>query len=320
MRPATRPLLLLLAAAASGVAYADTGPRDPHAWLDRMASAVQSLSYEGTVVRITGGRTESLKVAHTVTDGVIHERVVAQEGDGLEIVREGNEVHLILPDRRTVRVETWNDQSTLFSTLPTSDLRFGNEYDLVIQRKARVAGRKALEIAIRPHDNYRYGHRLWLDTDTGFLLRTQLIGDDGSPLGEVKFVEISFDADLNTQSLQTAYEIDSFQWLTNPRKPSRKAVATDWVADDLPVGFEVTSTEEETLADSGKSVTHIMYSDGLASVSAFIIEASAAAADKRDDFGMSHTYTAVRDGYRITVVGEVPSATVERIALSLQRK
>ena len=320
MRLATRPLLLLLAAAASGVAYADTGPRDPHAWLDRMASAVQSLSYEGTVVRITGGRTESLKVAHTVTDGVIHERVVAQEGDGLEIVREGNEVHLILPDRRTVRVETWNDQSTLFSTLPTSDLRFGNEYDLVVQRKARVAGREALEIAIRPHDNYRYGHRLWLDTDTGFLLRTQLIGDDGSPLGEVKFVEISFDADLNTQSLQTAYEIDSFQWLTNPRKPSRKAVATDWVADDLPVGFEVTSTEEETLEDSGKSVTHIMYSDGLASVSAFIVEASAAAADKRDDFGMSHTYTAVRDGYRITVVGEVPSATVERIALSLQRK
>ncbi len=315
-----RPLALLLAVATSGIALADSLPKDPHAWLDKMASAVQTLSYEGTVVRISDGKAESLKVAHTISDGVIHERVVAQEGDGLEIVRKGNEVFCILPDRRTVRVETWNDQSTLFSTLPKSDLRFGNEYDLVLKRKARVAGRKALEIAIQPHDNFRYGHRLWLDTETGFLLRTQVIGDDGTPLEEVKFVEINLNARLPSQSLETTYEIDSFKWLTENDRPLRKSVDTDWIAEDLPMGFRVTSTAEETMEESGKTVTHIMYSDGLANVSAFIVETSDTADDKHEGFGMSHSYTAVRDGYRVTVVGEVPAATVQRIALSLRRK
>ena len=47
-----------------------------------MANAVQSLSYEGTVVRISNGEAESLKVAHTIVDGVVRERVVAQLEQG----------------------------------------------------------------------------------------------------------------------------------------------------------------------------------------------------------------------------------------------
>ena len=62
---------------------------DPHEWLDRMNSAVETTSYEGTVIRITGGKAEALKVLHTITDGVIREKLIAQEGDGLEIIRNG---------------------------------------------------------------------------------------------------------------------------------------------------------------------------------------------------------------------------------------
>ena len=154
------------------VVQAATG--DPHEWLDRMTSAVETTSYEGTVIRITGGKAEALKVLHTVADGVIREKLIAQEGDGLEIIRNGNEVHCILPERQSVLVEAWNDQSTLFSTLPSSDIRFGNEYDVVIVREDRVAGHKTMLIAIRPHDEYRFGHRIWLHKGTGFPLQTQL--------------------------------------------------------------------------------------------------------------------------------------------------
>ena len=103
---------------------------DPDEWLNRMSAAVQQTSYAGTVVRIRDGKVEALKVVHTVTDGVVREKVVAQEGNGMEIIRHGNEVHCILPDRKSVLVEEWNDQSTVFSTLPTSQVRFGSEYDL----------------------------------------------------------------------------------------------------------------------------------------------------------------------------------------------
>jgi len=104
----------------SGPVLADKLPLD---WLNHMSAAVQSTSYEGTVIRIRDGNAEALKVVHTVKDGVIMEKVVAQEGNGLEIIRIGNEVHCILPDRKSVLIEEWDDQSTLFSTLPSSEIR-----------------------------------------------------------------------------------------------------------------------------------------------------------------------------------------------------
>ena len=101
-------------------------------------------SYEGTVIRLRDGTAEALKVVRVVTDGVVREKIIAQEGSGLEIIRNGKEVHCILPDRKSVLIEEWNDQSTLFSTLPSGGLRFGSEYDVSIIKKERVAARKAI--------------------------------------------------------------------------------------------------------------------------------------------------------------------------------
>ena len=306
--------LALSLVAGAGAAVADDSP---HEWLDRMAAAVQTTNYAGTVIRQRHGETESLKVAHAIENGIVRERMVAQEGNGLEIVRRGSEVHCILPDKKTVLVEEWNDQSTLFSTLPNSDLRFGNEYDLLIKRKARVAGRTALELAIQPHDNYRYGHRLWLDLETAFPLKTQLIGDDGQPLEQVRFVEISLNRDVAPEFLTSVYETEGFTWLAVPEPGPNRPVATDWSATALPPGFGVVSVSSETRDDTGTELTHIMYSDGLANVSAFIEAAGDDGAVKRERLGGSNSYSFVRDDWRITVVGEVPAVTVERIAQSL---
>ncbi len=313
---ATKLCLALGLMAGAGTALADDSP---HEWLDRMASAVQTTNYAGTVIRQRQNETESLKVAHAIENGVVRERMVAQEGNGLEIVRNGNEVHCILPDKKTVLVEQWNDQSTLFSTLPDSDLRFGNEYDLVIKRRARVAGRTALELAIQPHDNYRYGHRLWLDIETAFPLKTQLIGDDGQPLEQVRFVEISMDREVAPESLTSVYETEGFTWLSVPAVAGtdRPAATADWTAAALPPGFGVVSVSSETRDDTGVELTHIMYSDGLASVSAFIEAAGEDSSVRRERLGGSNSYSLVRDDWRITVVGEVPAVTVERIAESL---
>ena len=185
-RAVTRTLAcsVLLAAHVACGAVALAERPEPNEWLNRMAAAVKQTSYEGTVIRIRGGKAEALKVVHTVADGVIREKLVAQEGDRLEIIRNGNEVHCILPDRKSVLVEEWNDQSTLFSTLPSSEVRFGSEYDVALVREERVAGRQAMLVAIRPHDDYRYGYRLWLDVETAFPLQTQLVGVDGEAIDQ----------------------------------------------------------------------------------------------------------------------------------------
>ncbi len=310
---------VLLAAVAPAVA-SDPSPQD---WMKRMSRAVQTLSYEGTVVRLANGDASSMKVAHTIRDGVIHERVVAQEGTGFEVVRTGNKVRHILPDKKVVWTEDWNDRSTVFSTLPTSELEIGNEYTLQIKREDRVAGREAVVLAIQPHDAYRYGHRLWLDTETGFLLKTELLGEDGQPLEAVKFVEIRLDQEPDAASFSSSHALDGYSWFSKPGKSRRKGVDASWVATDLPAGFRVVASEEEALSDAGTPVLHILYSDGLASVSAFIVDADGDAdrVRKKAELESSrNSYSVVQNQHRVTVVGEVPAATVKRIAESLEQR
>ncbi len=289
----------------------------PDDWLNRMAAAVQSTSYEGTVIRIRGGTAEALKVVHTVKDGVILERVVAQEGDGLEIIRNGNEVHCILPDRKSVLVEEWNDQSTLYSTLPSSDIRFGNEYDVAIVGKERVAGREAIAIAIRPHDAYRYGHRIWLDTETSFPLQTQLI-HNGTPIEQVKFAEITLNQQIHASALEPSYSTEHFTWHRQLSGHVGTKVKTSWTSDELPAGFRAVSTHEETMSGSDEVVTHILYSDGLANVSVFIAAKSGELISGPAQVGGSNSFSVERANHEITAIGEVPAMTVEQIATTMQ--
>jgi len=290
----------------------------PQDWIDRMGSAVQVTNYEGTVVRVRDGRVDTFKVVHTVKDGVVREKVVIQDGNGLEIIRNGNEVHCILPDRESVLVEEWNNQSTLFSTLPSSDIRFGNEYDVLIKDFERVAGRKAAKLAILPHDHYRYGYRIWLDTETGFPLQTQLIGDDNGALEHVKFADISIEKDIGSGALDSSYSIDNWKWYTEPRPTTNREVESEWVAAHVPAGFRAVSTQQKVLPDADDPITHIVYSDGLATVSVFIAPVSDERTPMASSVGASNSYSTVIDGYRVTAVGQVPRITVEQIAKSMR--
>ncbi len=300
----------------TGTTLAQTSPQG---WLDLMAEAVQTTNYEGTVVRVRDGEAEALKVVHAVTDGVIREKVIAQEGNGLEIIRNGNEVHCILPERKSVIVEEWDNQSTLFSTLPSSDIRFGSEYDVSIVRKERVAGRKAVLLAIRPHDEYRYGHRLWLDTETGFPLQTQLIDDGGRAIAQVKFADISLDTTIPTSELAPSYSIDTFTWIQEPAKLRiRQPVESEWRSENLPAGFEPVSAHSEEMPGNSDLVTHLLFSDGIASVSVFVAKLEGASVQGQSNHGSSHSYSVSDGDHVITAVGEVPAVTVEQIARSMR--
>ena len=241
-----------------------------------------------------------------------------QEGDGLEIIRNGNEVQCILPDKKSVLVEEWNDQSALFSTLPSSDIRFGSEYDVSIVRTERVAGRKAVLLAIRPHDEYRFGHRIWLDSATGFPLQTKLIGSGGSALEQVKFADISLDKEIQSSALAPSISTENFRWFTSPKRNITQVVASPWTSDDLPPGFRVMSAHQESLSESDSLLTHILYSDGLANVSVFIEPAAKALPARHSRVGSSNSFSLQIEGHQVTAVGEVPAQTVERIASSMR--
>ena len=215
-----RYLLTLMAApvlaACSVSAWAQSSPDE---LLDRMNQVVTVTDYEGTVVRWENGESEALKIVHKIIDGVINEKLMTQEGNGLEIIRIGNNVHCILPDKQTVLIEEWNNQSTLFSALPNSEVRYGAVYDVSIVRGDRIAGRSAIMLAVRPHDEFRYGHRIWLDEETSFPLKTEMIGIDGELIEQIKFVDIRIGSNIAKRCAGTLHESRQLQLVHRTSSP-----------------------------------------------------------------------------------------------------
>ena len=313
--PATLTMATVLAACAV-TAWAQSTPDE---LLDRMNYVVNVVDYEGTVIRTENGESEALRIVHKIIDGVIHEKLVSQEGSGLEIIRIGNEVHCILPDKQTVLIEDWNNQSTLFSALPSSEIRYGADYDVLIVREDRVAGRQAIMLAIRPHDEFRYGHRIWLDEVTSFPLKTEIVSVDGELIGQVMFADIRIGSNISKDALAPSMSLDNFSWFREPAGYDAVDVDTNWGSSDLPSGFRATSSKTEQLPGADAPVTHVVYSDGMATVSVFIAEKNAAQFAEKSNVGASNTYSIQQGDFQITAVGQVPAATVRRIATSMQQ-
>ena len=316
-----RTVLVLAAALAAGaMSTVAAQQRSPADWLELMTAAVATTSYQGTVIRRKRGGSEALKVVHKIVDGVVNERVTSQEGNGLEIIRIGNDVHCILPDKQTVLVEGFNNQSTLFSPLPRKEAARMPQYDLSLMREGRIAGRRAVLIAVRPHDEFRYAHRIWLDSESGFPLQTEVLNFDGELIEEVKFADISFSDDISASAFDPSVSLDGFTWYKDPSvNIDTVDIEPDWHSTDLPPGFRAISAQHEKMADdNGEGTTHIVYSDGVANVSVFIETPKGDEKSGWAILGASNSYSVAIDGFQVTAVGEVPGITVQKIASSMQ--
>ncbi len=298
----------------SANAFADSAAE----WLDRMRTAIESEHYEGVVLRQQSGKVETLTIRRAMIDGVLRERLTSQEGSGMEFLRTGDEVHCVLPDKRAVLIDTWESPSMLFTSIPASSERFSSAYSMKVKPAGRVAGRSTTLLAIEPDDGLRFSHRLWLDFETAMPLRTQIVDGNDTVLSEIRFAAIDLDADLQIRDFETDHDLADYRWVER-RKDISTVADTDWDSDALPVGFERVSVHDEVLRGSDTPATHILYSDGLSSVSVFIEPAAGRSSTTRSSIGGANSFSTTRSGYRITAVGEVPVETAERIALSMRK-
>jgi sigma-E factor negative regulatory protein RseB len=90
----------------------------------------------------------------------------------------------------------------------------------------------------------------------------------------------------------------------------------------VPDGFVLREHAQDAILDSRDPVEHLVFSDGLASVSVFIerLDTASQPLDGLDSVGAVNAYGSMAGDLQITVVGEVPAATVERVAMSISRR
>ena len=317
---------LLLQAAIAATALADAD--DAVAWIKRMEEAVEYRNYSGTLVYMRSGKADTFRVYHRVEGRQVTERLLALDGDGAEIIRRPDELICIFPAQRTVMVGNRENAATarspLQSRLPEYSAVLRQYYSVNVLREGRAVGRPVVVVGIDPLDDYRYGHRLWLDKVTAMPLKSQLLDSTSAmPIEEVFFTSIEMPELLNEDAVLPSLDTDSFTWIRQNEATAEHAPgmpALGWHSVDLPPGFALTTETLVSSSAEGVPRIHLVYSDGLASVSVFI-DAGVAAAEQAEGLSMigaANAYSVVRDGLMLTAMGAVPARTVERIAHSMR--
>lgn len=290
-------------------------------WLDRMARAVESLNYRGTLVHVRGDQVDTLKIIHRSDENGVRERIYSIDGEPREVLRDGDKVRCLLPGDQPQVLES-HLAGRLLPNLPVNRLA-GPEspYRMTITGRERVAGLMARVVTIKPRDEYRYGYRLWLEEDTGMLLRYALADYGGRQLQQLSFTSIELGVAISDAELKPE--------LTNPGTVLKTRLSDpdgilpvgprDPFRPEVPVGFHLANSGHGH-GESGGEFRHMVFSDGLASFSVYIERATADAVGSRvEAIGPLHVFTSQVGEWLFTVVGEVPAATVEYVGRQFRR-
>lgn len=298
----------LIAAAASAQAQ----PPEALAWLRRIHDATQKLSYKGTFVYQQNGRTETSRITRYVDAGGDVEKLEAMDGTPREIVRTRDVVRCYLPDSRVVKVDRRSPEREFPALLPERVTALARHYEIGLGGVHRVAGFECQEIVLKPRDDLRYGHRLYADTGTGMLLKAVTIDDGGRAIEQFTFTELSLSGVTRQMVKPRHAATGSWRIEDSAAAPAR---LPGWgLSAELP-GFRKIVELKRRLGES-RPVGQMVYSDGLAAVSVFIepLESPGAVRTGLASMGAIHIYTREVANHMVTVVGEAPAVSVQRIA------
>lgn len=252
---------------------ARAGDREARAWLERMSESLATRNYEGRFFHLRDSRSETMRIIHRVDKGKVTERLVSLDGSGREIIRNQKEVICYLPDRRTVLVEKRTDDSTLLAAVPSYNEQLESHYSIQTGPSTKALGRRTQVILVQPRDQFRYGYRLWLDHETAMPLKSQLCDNNGNVIEQILFAELNFRDRISADALKPNISGEGFRWLRQDvQNPDQRMANADvgWNVIRLPAGFRLTTWRLQVIAGSSAPVRHLVYSDGLASVSVFI--------------------------------------------------
>lgn len=312
-------VLLLAVGQAAGAGDADMEARR---LLGRVAEASRSLDYVGTFVYRNGDWMESMRIIHRAggVEGA-RSRLVSLGGEPREVIRDANRVTCILPDEASVRVSKSKPRGVTDASLFNPSGEFVSHYTLGVATGTRVAGRATDLVTLMPGDRYRYGYRLFVDQETGFLLKSELVDAQGMPLEQIVYTTLEFPAAIPDALLEPGVSGEDFTWYISDA-PATESEDSRWQVGWLPSGFRMRDRASDPAALGRMPVEHLVYTDGLASVSVFIehLEAAGEHQEGTSRMGAVNAFGTMVESFQVTVVGEVPEVTVERIGRSVSRR
>jgi sigma-E factor negative regulatory protein RseB len=312
----------------TGVASQTVAPAtgaDAAALFARLRDAAEHLNYEGTLVFGSGPIVASSRVAHFCVNGRSYERVEQLTGERRQEYRQDGMVHTVWPAERVATVEQHMPAADpRLTSLP--DANAADSYRIAHTGTDRIADREVEVLMLQPVDLLRYPQRLWVDRLSGLLLRADVLSESGLPLEFSTFSDIRIGGRPRPEKVTEP--VQHLAGYRIQRSPVASADLLDegWSIPAIP-GFKLIGCSRRPLVNGGAFVANTrmalqsVFSDGMTHVSVFI-EAYDPAHHRpqRSTVGAAHTLAERRGDWWITIVGDVPMATVQRFADALVRR
>lgn len=310
--------LILLGFLSLPVLGADPSSSQALELVNRMSRAARTTNYDGVFIYRHERQTDSMRLIHRGGADGEQERLISLTGRPREVIRNGDTVTCIYPEDHAIMVEKTRPRRYVVQ-LPGPAENFSDSYEFALAGEDRVAGRDAWVVGIRPRDVYRYGYQMWIDKESFLPLKTELRSRSGTPIEEVMFTQIEVLPEIPEAQLQPGFAGQGFTWFHAAAAEERgPGSGGKWQVTWMPEGFRISHYERQSLVASGDPVDHLVYTDGMASVSVFVErlrEADPQVGPRR--IGGISAFGKLEQGHQITAVGEVPPATVQRMANSV---
>ncbi|HEY1974931.1 MAG TPA: hypothetical protein VGG89_00110 [Candidatus Baltobacteraceae bacterium] len=333
-------LLACCGALVAGIPSAGaTGEEPADALVYDAMAAPATISYAGTVqmVRIgnAGSQASVFRIEHRAPNMTMRRYTTPSTLAGDYVITKGVASYSVDVKRRRV-VAGKNDAVNDQIAIDNNYLLLRQNYRAVKRGAETVDGREVADVALVSRYTRQTTVIVKIDTATKIVLDKQQFAGDGSLLAETRFEEVRFGAPMPDAdfALPRGYaNVSGPSFATPSDDPHAVTANAGFAAREprfLPDGFSPVEGSIVTL--HGVRTLHVLYSDGLRTVSLFENDASATVNMGRfhpqpttiggsaADYAESGptTLLAWRDrGLRYALVGELELAELKRIASSI---
>lgn len=282
--------------------------------LHQMNDASQQLNYELSYILIKKNSIEPLLYRHAKSDTQQLAHLVYLSGPVREVIRRGNEVSYIEPGVDPFTIESGKMVAPLMPLLNSDVKQLSEYYDYVRVGRAREAGAPTQVFRVVPKDGLRYSYVLWVDEKSKLPLRADLLDRDGEILEQYRVISYA----VNDHIATMLSSLDDVQLPAVLSLPKGNIEQTFWHVGWVPNGFQPKDLNRYRMLATEDVVESQMFTDGLFSFSVYISDRdSNSLKGQLIRQGRRTVHSIVLNDKQISVVGDIPPATAQRIAQSV---
>ncbi|MDD5578598.1 MAG: MucB/RseB C-terminal domain-containing protein [Methylobacter sp.] len=295
----------------------------------KMAHAMQSLNYQGTVAFLRNGKLETMKYFHAAEKGIEQERLVSLNSPLREVVRDSDRVSCLFKSTQQIVIDHRPVVRSFLVDIPKNLQELSGTYNFEIVGEEEVAMLPTDVIAIQPKDNFRYVRKIWMEKQHFLPIKVVLYDLSGATLEQFVFTDLQVKDTLPFVDFKFSDAVNRSGRKSPPdskapppiaQLQSQTSVEPDFILTELPPGFRKIFFTRRPIHNSDQPVDHLLLSDGFSAVSIYMEHKNSDMQPGLQSVGAVNSFSRIIDDSQLTVMGEVPAKTVRFIADGIKLK